>query len=114
MGAVLVGGRGRCGLGRGQVRRRHARGGVLGGQLAQQRGQARWRQWREVCAHTVQPPALTIGVGGLVQRLDLAQDGTRARIDEIDMAEVPTGVAHIDHAEVAPSEPGSQSAPHPG
>ena len=47
-----------------------------------------------------QAPTQGIGVGGFVQGAHRASDGAAARIDQVDAAEVPAGIAQMDLSEV--------------
>jgi hypothetical protein len=49
----------------------------------------------------IERAALAVGVGGFVQRFHRAEDGAGARIDEIDTAQIPTGVAKMHVIEMA-------------
>lgn len=85
-----------------QISRGQPGGGVVGEQLAQQRCEARgW--WRGVGlgGGGIERAALAIGVGGAVERFDRTQQSTGARIDQIDTAQVPAGVAQMHALEVA-------------
>jgi hypothetical protein len=67
---------------------------VFGEQLAQQRrdaGLAHGRQSRSA-TDVIKPTALTVGVGGLVQRTYRTQDLARISVDQVDMTEIPSRV----------------------
>jgi hypothetical protein len=49
----------------------------------------------------IQAPTQRVGVGGLIEGTDRAQDLPGARIDQIDAAEVPAGIAQMDLLETA-------------
>jgi hypothetical protein len=73
---------------------------VLGEQLAQQRRDAgradRW--WINIDG--LEPPALAIGIGRLIQWSQRAQHGAAAGVDEIDTAEVPARIAQLGPLQV--------------
>ena len=55
---------------------------------------------RHVAGVGLDEGAAAVGVGGLVERVEGRQNGPAARVDQVDPAQVPAGVAHGQFAEV--------------
>ena len=89
----------------GQVRRRDSHGGVFVENPSQQRRQAVVAR-SGIVGRCVAPIGLddrpaAIGIGAAVERIKGSQNGSAARVDQIDSAEVPAGIADHHVTEVA-------------
>ncbi len=73
-------------------------GGVVGHELAQQRCDAGGRGRRRDCVEPIgsERTAPAVGVLRLVERQEPGEHGAGALVDQVDVGEIPTGVAHRD------------------
>jgi hypothetical protein len=85
----------------GQVGRRQTGGGVLTEDLLQEGRHPGGRRGRRRFDQGGFGGALAVGVAGLVQRIEPGEERAGGGIDEVDLTQVPGGVADVDAGEVS-------------
>jgi hypothetical protein len=98
----------------GQIRRRQPGRSEVGEELLEQRrhllGLRCRRSWG--CGRVGADAALCGGVCGFVERIERAQNGAAAAIDQIDVGKIPSGIAHVQVLEMSELGGDFETAPY--